>query len=94
MQHTLLDLVDSNTCNVIFCDNTAAKSLSENPVHHSRSKHIDVRYHFLRDNVAKGTVMIDYVQTEDQIADIFTKPLDAERFRKLRFCLGLVNVPQ
>ena len=57
----------------IKCDNTSAINVSKNPVHHSRTKHIDVRHHFLRDRVEKGNVMLTHVRSEDQVADIFTR---------------------
>ena len=59
----------------IYCDNTSAINLSKNPVHHSRTKHIEVRHHFLRDHVAKNDVKLEFLLTNDRLADIFTKPL-------------------
>ena len=58
----------------IFCDNTSAIKLSKNPVLHGRSKHIDVKFHFLRDLTKAGTIELIYYRSEDQLADIFTKP--------------------
>ncbi|GJX88412.1 retrovirus-related pol polyprotein from transposon TNT 1-94 [Tanacetum coccineum] len=72
----------------IMCDNKGAIDLSKNPVQHSRTKHIEIRHHFLRDNVQKGNISIEKVASEDNIADIFTKPLKREVFNYLR--LGLV----
>ena len=74
----------------IRCDNTSAINISKNPVHHSRTKHIDVRHHFLRDNVEKKNIELTHCRTEDQIADIFTKALNKEPFIKLRLHLGLI----
>ena len=74
----------------IKCDNTSAISVSKNLVHHSRTKHIDVRHHFLRDHVEKGNIKLTHVRTEDQIADIFTKPLGSIPFLNLRLMLGLL----
>ena len=74
----------------ILCDNTSAINISKNPVHHSRTKHIDIRHHFLRDHVEKGNIALDHCRTEDQIADIFTKALNREQFENLRIHLGLV----
>ena len=65
---------------IIHCDNQSCVKLSENPVFHDRSKHIEMRYHYLRDMVQKGTICLQYVPTEEQIADIFTKPLTAVKF--------------
>jgi hypothetical protein len=57
------------------CDSTSAISVAKNPVLHSKTKHVEVRYHFLRDNVEKGKIALIHVPTHDQLADIFTKPL-------------------
>lgn len=57
----------------IFGDNTSAMNMAKTPIHHKRTKHIDVRNHFLRDNVEKGHISIEFCKTEEQIADIFTK---------------------
>nr|GEU58891.1 copia protein [Tanacetum cinerariifolium] len=60
---------------LIMCDNKGAIDLSKNPVQYSRTKHIDIRHHLLRDNVQKGNISIEKVSSEDNIADILTKPL-------------------
>ncbi|GJR37071.1 copia protein [Tanacetum coccineum] len=59
----------------IMCENKGATDLSKNPVQHSRTKHIEIRHHFLRDNVQKGHISIEKVSSEDNITDILTKPL-------------------
>jgi len=64
----------------IFCDNTPAICLSKNPILHSRAKHIEIKHHFIRDYVQKGILDIQFIDTENQWADIFTKPLTIERF--------------
>jgi hypothetical protein len=74
---------------VIYCDNNSAIKLSKNPVLHGRSKHIDVRFHFLRDLTRDGVVELVYCNTQEQIADIMTKPLKLEAFLKLRDKLGM-----
>ncbi|GJR21455.1 retrovirus-related pol polyprotein from transposon TNT 1-94 [Tanacetum coccineum] len=71
----------------IMCDNKGAIDLSKNPVQHSRTQHIEIRHHFLRDNVQKGHISIKKVPSVDNIADILTKPLKRESFNYL--CLGL-----
>jgi len=76
----------------IKCDNTSAINIAKNPVQHSRTKHIDIRHHFLRDNVEKGFIRMDHCRTEDQIADIFTKPLDRSPFEHLRLLLGMISL--
>ena len=68
----------------LFCDSTSAISVAKNLALHSKMKHIEVRYHFLRDNVEKGNISLSYVPTQDQLADIFTKPLDQVTFTRLR----------
>ncbi|WVZ97405.1 hypothetical protein U9M48_042945, partial [Paspalum notatum var. saurae] len=68
----------------ILCDSFSAISVAKNPVLHSRTKHIDVRYHFLRDNYEKGLIDIVKVASENQVADVLTKALDLETFARLR----------
>ncbi|GKD37804.1 hypothetical protein Tco_1258011 [Tanacetum coccineum] len=76
----------------IMCDNKGAIDLSKNPVQHSRTKHIEIRHHFLRDNIQKGNISIEKVASEDNIADIFTKPLKREVFNYLRLGLGMMEL--
>ncbi|KAK2988896.1 hypothetical protein RJ640_024965 [Escallonia rubra] len=73
----------------IYVDNKSAIALAKNPVFHDRSKHIDTRYHFIRESIAKKQVQVKFVKSEDQDADIFTKPLNREVFEKLRNRLGM-----
>ncbi|PKU70954.1 Retrovirus-related Pol polyprotein from transposon TNT 1-94 [Dendrobium catenatum] len=75
----------------IYVDNKSAIALSKNPVYHKRNKHIDVRFHYIRDHIKDKEVQVEYVKSEDQIADIFTKPLAAEQFIKLKILLGVVD---
>jgi hypothetical protein len=75
-------------------DNQSAIMLSKNPVFHDRSKHIDVRYHYIRECVEEGRVQIESVVTQEQLADILTKPLGRDQFVQLRSRIGLVNVKQ
>ncbi|XP_057547794.1 secreted RxLR effector protein 161-like, partial [Amaranthus tricolor] len=72
----------------IKCDNTSAICITKNPVQHSRTKHIEVRHHFIRDHVEKGNISLSFISTENQLADIFTKPLSADRFAHIRMELG------
>ncbi|KAJ9547080.1 hypothetical protein OSB04_019623 [Centaurea solstitialis] len=60
----------------IYCDNTSAIAIANNPVLHSKTKHIEVRYHFIRDHVMNGDIELHFVPTEYQLTDLFTKPLD------------------
>jgi hypothetical protein len=73
----------------LYCDNLSAINISKNPIQHSRTKHIDIRHHFIRDLVEDNIVTLDHVSTEEQIADIFTKALDVKQFEKLRGKLGI-----
>ncbi|GJT50184.1 retrovirus-related pol polyprotein from transposon TNT 1-94 [Tanacetum coccineum] len=72
----------------IFCNNTNAIAISNNPVLHSRTKHIDIRYDFIRDHVLKGDIELHFIPTQYQLADIFTKPLDESTFKRLIVELG------
>ncbi|GJU42573.1 retrovirus-related pol polyprotein from transposon TNT 1-94 [Tanacetum coccineum] len=76
----------------IFCDNISAIEISNNPVLHSRTKHINIRYHFIRDHILKGDIELHFIPTEYQQADIFTKPLDEPTFTKLKAELGMLNI--
>ena len=62
------------------CDNTSAINLIKNPAMHSRTKHIEIRHHFLRDHVSKGDSCIEFIDSKHQLVDIFTKPLTRDRF--------------
>jgi len=77
---------------LIFVDNKSAISLCKNPVLHDRSKHIDLRYHFIRDCVEKGTVIVEFIRTGEQKADILTKSLGRVRFQELRDKVGTIDV--
>ncbi|GJS46813.1 copia protein [Tanacetum coccineum] len=76
----------------IMCDNKGAIDLSKNHVQHSRTKHIEIRHHFLRDNVQKGNISIEKVAAEDNIADILTTPLKHEVFNYLRLGLEIMEL--
>ena len=67
----------------ILCDNTSVINISKNLVMHSRTKHIAIRYHFFREKVANKEGKLEYVQTKNQIADIFTKALAKDTFEDL-----------
>ncbi|GJS22564.1 retrovirus-related pol polyprotein from transposon TNT 1-94 [Tanacetum coccineum] len=75
----------------IMCDNKGAIDLSKNPVQHSRTKHVEIRHHFLRDNVQKGHISIEKVSSVDNIANILTKPYKRESFNYLRLGLGMME---
>jgi hypothetical protein len=75
----------------LLCDNESAIRMADNSVEHNRTKHIDIWYHFLRDHQQKGDIKIAYVNTHNQLADIFTKPLDEKTFSKLRNELNILD---
>ena len=90
MKATLSDFVIKFNKVPLQCDNDSAIKLTNNPVQQARTKHIDVRHHFIRDHQQKGGICIESVGTEDQLADIFTKSLDEKRFCKLRNELNIL----
>nr|GFA07767.1 retrovirus-related Pol polyprotein from transposon TNT 1-94 [Tanacetum cinerariifolium] len=71
----------------IFCDNTSVIAISNNPVLHSRTKHIDIRYHFIRYHILKGDIEFHFIPTQYQLANIFTKPLDEPTRLILELCM-------
>jgi hypothetical protein len=81
--------VDMSQATEVFGDNQGSIALSKNPVHHKRTKHIDIRYHFVREAVVDGIVKITYCPTKEMVADILTKPLPRGQFEILRSKLGL-----
>ena len=92
MKQTLLDFGVKFDEILLLCDNESAVKIATNPVQHSRTKHINIRHHFLRDHVNKGDIKIDGIGTDNQLADIFTKPLDESRFCKLRNELNIIDL--
>jgi hypothetical protein len=88
----LTDLFDHEMdLTTIHCDNQSCVNLSKNPVFHDRSKHIEIKYHYIRDMVQRKTVHVQYLSTHEQIADIFTKPLAKTKFEYFHERLGLVE---
>jgi hypothetical protein len=75
----------------LVCDNESVIKIAYNPCEHSRTKHIDIRYHFLRDHTIKGDIMISHVRTNKQLDDIFIKLLDERRFCELRSELNIID---
>ena len=68
----------------IKCDNMSAICLTKNPIQYSRTKHIDIRHHFIQDHITNHDVIIEYIDTKHQLANIFTKPLSEEQFDFIR----------
>jgi len=77
---------------VIYCDNISSILLANNPVYHVRTKHIEVHYHFIREKVLAKEIDLIHVNTEDQVASIFTKALGTDKLRKFRKMLGVLEV--
>ncbi|KAG7540627.1 hypothetical protein ISN45_Aa07g008040 [Arabidopsis thaliana x Arabidopsis arenosa] len=90
MKQMLADYGMTSEILLIHCDNTGAIDITKNPVHHIRTKHIGIRHHFIRELVEGKLVEILYIDTEKQLADIFTKPLDLSTFTNLQKSLGTV----
>ena len=74
---------------MIHCDNQSCVQMSVNPVFHDKSKHIEIRYHFIRDMVQKGAVKLQYIPTNDQTAYVLTKPLPRVKFEYFHERLGV-----
>jgi hypothetical protein len=74
----------------IYCDNTSTINISNNPMMHSKMKHIPIKYHFLREQVAEKNIRVEYVGTKEQVANIFTKLLPREAFEYLRERLKVI----
>ncbi|CAN6308401.1 unnamed protein product, partial [Urochloa humidicola] len=77
---------------VLMVDNQSAIALAKNPVHHDRSKHIDTKFHFIRDCVDGGQIKLQYVETARQLGDILTKPLGRLRHQELRIKIGVEDI--
>lgn len=89
MKHMLADYGMNSSPLMVNCDNQSAINISKNPVMHSKTKHIAIRYHFVRDLVEAKIVVIEYVSSARQLADIFTKALDLNTFLNLRKAIGV-----
>ncbi|XP_075104751.1 secreted RxLR effector protein 161-like [Nicotiana tabacum] len=90
IMHQLLNYDLSLTSTPIFCDNTSVICLLKKIVHYSRAKHIEIKHHFIRDHVAIGDIVLEFISTDSQLADILTKSLLEERFCFLRKKIGIV----
>jgi hypothetical protein len=89
----LSELKDSEiSVPVLRIDNKSTISLVKNPVHHDRSKHIDVRFHLIREYENSGQIVVEFIRTEEQLADVLTKPLGKEKFSELCSKIGLRTV--
>ena len=86
----LFDLQLDATC--IHCDNHSCVKLSENSVFHDKSKHIEIKYHSIRDMVQRGAMKLQYVANEEHIADVLKKPLAKVKFEYSREKLGVLHI--
>ena len=78
---------------VVYYDNSSAIDISKNLVQHSKTKHIKIRYHFIKDLAERKSVCLEYIPTECQNDDIFTKPLDRSKFETLHQVIGVILCP-
>ena len=76
---------------MILCDNQSCIKMTENPVFHDRSKHIEIRYLYIRDMMEKGAIKLQHVSTDEQVADVLMKPLSRVKFEYFREKLGVVQ---
>jgi hypothetical protein len=76
---------------IIFADNQGAIKLSKNPQHHNRTKHIDVKYHFIRESSQHGLIQLTYIPTDEMVADILTKSLPRDRHEKHMKGMGMTD---
>ena len=76
----------------IYCDNTSAINISKNPVQHSRTKHIEIRHHFIRELVEDGILTLEFIHIDDQKVDLFIKPLNSKHFEFLRQNIGVISM--
>jgi hypothetical protein len=84
-------LVDQSDATTIWCDNLGAISMGKNPTHHNRTKHIAIRYHFVRSLVGEGEVKLGYCNTNDQVADVLTKGLSRDKHAYFRLKMGVCD---
>ena len=75
----------------IYCDSKSAIQITKNLVQHSKTKHIDIRYHFIKDHVEKGNIELHFIESTLQLADLFTKPFGESRFTFLLSQLGMLD---
>ena len=86
----LFDLQLNATC--IYCDNQSCVNFSEKPVFHEKSKHIEIKYHYIRDMVQRGAMELQYFAIDEKIDDVLTKPLARVKFEYFREKLGVLQI--
>jgi hypothetical protein len=75
---------------MILCDNQSCIKMTENPMFHDKSKHIEIWYHYIREMVQRGAIKLQYIGTYEQVAEVLTKPLSRVKFEYFRGKLGIV----
>ena len=93
MKKVLTDYGISQDAMVVYCDNSSVIDISKNPVQHSKTKHIEIMYHFIRDLIERKIVCLEYIPTECQNVDIFTKLFYRSKFETLRQVIGVILCP-
>jgi hypothetical protein len=76
---------------MILCDNQSYINMIENPIFHDRSKHIEIRYHYICDMVQRGDIKLQYISMDEQVVDVMTKPISCVKFEHFRDKLGIVR---
>jgi hypothetical protein len=95
MKQTMTDIkVEYDEPIPIYCDNTSGINISKNPVMHSKTKNIPIKYHFLREQFAEKNIRVEYVGTKEQVVDIFTKPHPQESIEYLCERLEVISTPK
>lgn len=77
---------------IIWCDNMSSIAIAKNPMFHSRTKHIDIRFHYIRSLVADGIITLKHCSTSEQLTDLLTKPLPAQHHQELKFKMGVEEI--
>ena len=77
---------------IIYYNNQGAITLAKNPQFHAYTKHIDIQHHFVQDKVSEGAVKLQYIETENQVADGLTKPLNKIKFKRFKKVIGLKQI--
>ena len=93
MNQMLSDYGINQKTMMVYCDNESEIDILKNLIQHSRTRHIDIRHHFIRDLVGEKILSLEHIATENQLANIFTKPLELTRFDSLQKSLGICPYP-
>jgi hypothetical protein len=87
LRQLLSDITDCDKMQInLYVDNRGAIDLAKNPVHHQRSKHIDIRYHYIRSQIKDDIILLHYIPSKENIADMFTKPVTKINLQNFDVC--------